>query len=239
MKKEVKDVGIKKCHIANILTCTRFLAPVDLFVLPLIIPVSVEWRLIIWLLLATTDYFDGKAKRRWGSTDIGKLLDPIADKFMIFSLIIFAFSEGFIEEQIATWIAMGEVLISILFLLTVYLVVKKEKTMYIEAIKRYGELESPWKWMHERILDGAKLAVNAYRAIKKEANKSFGVSWFGKSKLTAYFFGGFFSTLNYWWPNEHFVLWYQALFNAGIFLMFASAVSYCWEIYNWLKRIGN
>ncbi len=84
----------QELNIPLILTGVRLLSPL---VLPLLI-VSL-WPLhndfihiflvIIFLLLGLTDLFDGLLARHWQQeTKIGRLLDPIADKFLIISSLI-------------------------------------------------------------------------------------------------------------------------------------------------------
>lgn len=76
---------VSNWNIANILTIMR-IAMVPLFVWVLFLDggESVVWRLValaIFLLAAITDRIDGQLARSRGLiTDLGKLLDPIADK---------------------------------------------------------------------------------------------------------------------------------------------------------------
>lgn len=76
---------VSNWNIANILTIMR-IAMVPLFVWVLFLDggESIAWRLValaIFLLAAITDRIDGQLARSRGLiTDLGKLLDPIADK---------------------------------------------------------------------------------------------------------------------------------------------------------------
>lgn len=49
------------------------------------------WMIVLYVLLAFTDFFDGWAARKWGGSKMGKYLDPAIDKF-IFLYIIVLFS---------------------------------------------------------------------------------------------------------------------------------------------------
>lgn len=49
------------------------------------------WMIVLYVLMAFTDLFDGWAARKWGSSKMGKYLDPAIDKF-IFLYIIVLFS---------------------------------------------------------------------------------------------------------------------------------------------------
>lgn len=85
----------KKLNFSLVLTTIRLLAA------PLILP----WFLVFYLpynsvvincilatiagLLALTDFFDGYYARRYGQTTVlGAMLDPIADKFLLFSILV-------------------------------------------------------------------------------------------------------------------------------------------------------
>ena len=60
-----------------------------IYLLPLNIPTITISLGIIVILFALTDFFDGYFARRYGQvTSLGKILDPIADKFLIYSTLI-------------------------------------------------------------------------------------------------------------------------------------------------------
>jgi CDP-diacylglycerol--glycerol-3-phosphate 3-phosphatidyltransferase len=92
---------IQKLTVANALTLIRllispitlpflivYLAPFDnLFVNSLIT--------IIFGIFAATDFFDGYYARKWGTvSQLGALLDPIADKFLLFTTLIALLAAG-------------------------------------------------------------------------------------------------------------------------------------------------
>ncbi len=77
-------------NIANILTFFRvfLIFPAVLFV---VWPVTFHliYSLLIFLIAAYTDHLDGKFARKYGYiTDFGKIMDPLADKLMVISVLI-------------------------------------------------------------------------------------------------------------------------------------------------------
>jgi CDP-diacylglycerol---glycerol-3-phosphate 3-phosphatidyltransferase len=85
----------KKLNFPIILTLIR------LIVSPLVLPVALAYFLsqhnlfinsllaLFFLLLSATDFLDGYIARNYGQvTDLGKILDPIADKFLIYSTLV-------------------------------------------------------------------------------------------------------------------------------------------------------
>ena len=89
-------------HLPNILTILRFiLVPVFIF---FIIPENIQFRLIalfIFIIASITDFLDGYLARRLKvESRIGKILDPLADKFLVISSIC-AFI--YLDKQIPLW----------------------------------------------------------------------------------------------------------------------------------------
>ncbi|MBI4922072.1 MAG: CDP-diacylglycerol--glycerol-3-phosphate 3-phosphatidyltransferase [Devosia nanyangense] len=84
--------------LPNQLTLARIAA---IPVLCLLIGIGVDWlrwiALILFVLAAITDWFDGFLARRMNlMSDLGKMLDPIADKLLVGALIVtFAFTRDF------------------------------------------------------------------------------------------------------------------------------------------------
>jgi len=53
------------------------------------------WALFVFLLAGLTDYLDGFLARRWNQiTSFGKLIDPLADKLMLLTVLYFLASSG-------------------------------------------------------------------------------------------------------------------------------------------------
>ena len=77
-------------NLPNVLTAGRILAAPFIAALPFI--ASPEARLIafvLYILAAVTDYYDGKLARAHNLiTDLGRLLDPLADKLLLFATLI-------------------------------------------------------------------------------------------------------------------------------------------------------
>ncbi len=77
-----------KQHIANYLTYLR-VAIIPVFILCyLVIPHS--WvPLALFVIASITDYFDGYFARKFGSiSEIGRFLDPIADKLLVATVLV-------------------------------------------------------------------------------------------------------------------------------------------------------
>lgn len=73
-------------NVPNILTVLRLLAAPGVAVMFLYFhrPMADWFALILFVLAAVTDFFDGYLARRWGQeSKIGAMLDPIADKAMV------------------------------------------------------------------------------------------------------------------------------------------------------------
>lgn len=78
-------------NLPNKLTLARVLA-VPFYVVFMLrddIPLNYLWALIIFILASLTDMLDGKLARKMGLvTDLGKFLDPLADKILVCSALI-------------------------------------------------------------------------------------------------------------------------------------------------------
>lgn len=99
-------------NLPNKLTIMRIIM-VPIFMLFLLIPLplpDIAIRLItaiLFLAASFTDMLDGKIARKRGLvTDFGKLMDPLADKFMVFGALIgILVYEGGIFRNIFAWAA--------------------------------------------------------------------------------------------------------------------------------------
>lgn len=78
-------------NLPNKLTVLRLLL-VPVIVVVLLFPVSIFTNILgafIFLVTALTDLLDGKIARKYGLiTDLGKFLDPLADKFMVLAAMM-------------------------------------------------------------------------------------------------------------------------------------------------------
>lgn len=102
-------------NIANILTILRVLLifPVVLFIVwP--IPFHLLYAFLIFVLASYTDHLDGKIARKFGYiTDFGKIMDPVADKLMVISVLTCFCFLGFCSMIPVILIALREVLITV------------------------------------------------------------------------------------------------------------------------------
>lgn len=78
-------------NLPNKLTLARVIA-VPFYVVFMLrndIPLNYLWALVIFILASLTDLIDGKVARKKGLvTDLGKFLDPLADKILVGSALI-------------------------------------------------------------------------------------------------------------------------------------------------------
>jgi phosphatidylglycerophosphate synthase len=77
-------------HIPNHLTLLRILAIVPLAAFMTIDKPWAAWgAFVIFVAAGLTDWLDGYLARKWGSvSDVGKFLDPIADKLLVAAVLI-------------------------------------------------------------------------------------------------------------------------------------------------------
>lgn len=75
-------------HIPNLLTFLRFLSP--FFIIPLMLFNNYKYAFIVVMFAAITDIFDGLIARKYNFTsEFGRLLDAVTDKFFSLSLLVF------------------------------------------------------------------------------------------------------------------------------------------------------
>jgi cardiolipin synthase len=85
-------------NLPNILTLSRIV------VIPLIVaafylpPGTASWTTFaLFAYASVTDYFDGMLARRWDqTTDVGRFLDPIADKLLVGAVLVMMIATGVI-----------------------------------------------------------------------------------------------------------------------------------------------
>jgi CDP-diacylglycerol--glycerol-3-phosphate 3-phosphatidyltransferase len=95
------------CTLPNFLSLFRILIiPVLVYLLTFPDPLSALLAACLFLLASITDFFDGYLARRNRSvSDVGKILDPLADKLMIASaLIMLAAIDRPHEPSVPAWL---------------------------------------------------------------------------------------------------------------------------------------
>ena len=100
--------------LANIITIARImLVPVFLVVLLTELENKEIFAFFIFIIASVSDALDGYIARRYNQvTDLGKFLDPLADKLLISGALIALVAIGTIETWIASLIVLREILIT-------------------------------------------------------------------------------------------------------------------------------
>jgi len=125
----------KKEKIPNYLTIVRILL-VPVFLI-LFFNVNIEIAGIVFLIAGATDVIDGYIARKYNwVTDIGKLLDPLADKLMQISAII---SLG-IVERLPIWLIAFIFLKELGMIIGAAFILKRER-VYVKS-DWYGKLST-------------------------------------------------------------------------------------------------
>jgi nicotinamide-nucleotide amidase len=103
-------------NLPNLLTLSRLLAiPALALLLFGRIPGHDQWAAVVFLAASLTDTLDGTLARRRGLvTELGKFLDPLADKLFILSVLIFLVAEGELTAWVVVVIFGRELLITVL-----------------------------------------------------------------------------------------------------------------------------
>ncbi len=104
----------KRMNIPNQLTLIRFFSiPVTIAVMMINVPWFDWLALGIFIAASITDYFDGKIARKQGIvTNFGKLMDPLADKIMIVSILTVLTSQNRISAIPVIIIVMRELAVT-------------------------------------------------------------------------------------------------------------------------------
>ncbi|MEZ6116939.1 MAG: CDP-diacylglycerol--glycerol-3-phosphate 3-phosphatidyltransferase [Pirellulaceae bacterium] len=89
-------------NLPNQITVARLIVSVIMFIT---IPLGWYWvSLILFVLAAGTDWLDGYIARKYNLvTQLGRILDPFADKLLICGVFIFLAAEA--NSSIAAWMA--------------------------------------------------------------------------------------------------------------------------------------
>lgn len=93
------------------------------------------WALVIFLIASLTDLLDGwSARKLHQETNMGKFLDPIADKFLVISAMI---SFLFLDPLIPLWMVLIIIARDILITLMRYLAIGKGRTLRTSSIGKF------------------------------------------------------------------------------------------------------
>ena len=103
-------------NLPNLLTVSRLLAiPLLAFLIFGRIPGHDQLAAAVFVVASLTDTLDGTLARRYGRvTELGKFLDPLADKLFILSVLIFLVAEGELPAWVVVVIFGRELVITIL-----------------------------------------------------------------------------------------------------------------------------
>ena len=102
-------------HVPNALTISRLLAiPLLMFLLLADFPNHDQVAAIVFVLFSLTDTMDGQLARRQGTvSDLGKFLDPLADKLFVISVLIVLVQEELVEPQVVQAGQRNQLIVSI------------------------------------------------------------------------------------------------------------------------------
>jgi nicotinamide-nucleotide amidase len=103
-------------NLPNVLTLSR-LAAIPLLMILLIVRFEGHDQIaaVLFLVFSFTDTLDGQIARRRGMvSDLGKFLDPLADKLFVLSVLIVLVQEGLVAAWVVVIIFSRELLITIL-----------------------------------------------------------------------------------------------------------------------------
>src|SRR5213082_896807 len=103
-------------NVPNALTVSRLVAiPVLMALLLLRFPGHDQLAALLFIVFSFTDTLDGELARRSGSvSDLGKFLDPLADKLFVLSVLIVLVQEELVASWVVVVIFARELLITLL-----------------------------------------------------------------------------------------------------------------------------
>lgn len=123
---------MKLKNIPNILSILRImLVGVFVFVFFNDYPNNLLWALVVFLTAGLTDVIDGFLARKFNwVTNLGKILDPLADKLMQCTVLVCMLVKGLIPD----WLVVPFILKEFLMLLGGLLIIKKRKVVVVSNI---------------------------------------------------------------------------------------------------------
>jgi len=128
-------------NVPNLLSVLRiFLIPLFLYLVFLRTPVAMFWGLCVFLVASLTDLIDGWSARKLNQeTELGRFLDPLADKFLVISAFIALL---FLDPLIPFWMVLVIVARDLLITLMRYLSLKKGATL---RTSRFGKVKTAFQ----------------------------------------------------------------------------------------------
>jgi len=236
-------------NLANIISSLRFLAPINFFVIDLFWSWwDIKVKLIVYLALFLTDLIDGWLARLIGNTGgIGKLIDPIADKVLHLSGLVFLLISVTLENWIVIPILMGETPIVLVSPYGVYMIVKKEiqkNKIITKAFKEYRAEANEKKLRGEKTTEELGEFWHAikyfpsviYIRVKDKIIEEIKISAWGKMKMFTYFAGVALLILYIIYLNNYFWQGYVAMFSVGFIFCLLSYPEYYQKFNKWQKE---
>jgi CDP-diacylglycerol--glycerol-3-phosphate 3-phosphatidyltransferase len=103
-------------NVPNLLTISRLVAIPPLMVLLMVrFPGHDQLAAAVFVVFSLTDTLDGQLARRQGNvSELGKFLDPLADKLLVLSVLIVLVQEGLVAAWVVVVIFSRELIITIL-----------------------------------------------------------------------------------------------------------------------------
>src|SRR6476660_6056476 len=110
-KGAISRVFSLRMSLADQLTLVRVLVVIVLFLADF--HGADYWATAVFIAAMTTDWFDGRVARRRGRTsELGSLLDPVADKLLVLTTLIMLVGEGVCPAWMVAAIVAREFLVS-------------------------------------------------------------------------------------------------------------------------------
>ena len=217
-------------NLPNAITIGRILVAPLIAALPFISsPFARIAAFVAFIIAAVSDYYDGMlARTRNLETDLGRLLDPLADKLLLFATLIPMFV---LMSPSTDWLAPGTGSVG--------------AAHSFPFVTPFGNVGLPW-WIVAIVL-GRELFMTVFRQLAARRGvviaaigpakwkTGFQSTWVGSAYF--WFFAATLAARNGWSSDA----WrYFAYFNAlvGIFTMTAAVFLTIYSLYLYLRRYG-
>ncbi|ARJ05174.1 phosphatidylglycerophosphate synthase [Cnuibacter physcomitrellae] len=113
-----EDPAARIVTVPNVITVARLLLLTPLFVVLLLVVDSPFWALVVAVVLGGTDWVDGQVARRFHQvSDLGKKLDPVADRISQFTVCATLVVAGLVPVWMALVILVTDLLLGIVILI--------------------------------------------------------------------------------------------------------------------------